>query len=173
MIRFTNYNLSKEEVNNFFLSDPNLVYLSLADEEITSLHTQQDLCNDGSRFVGLVEHNCLVGMLRYEHFSNSAVSVHPYLKTELHGSCVSRSLRKKGRMQEVKNLIVNYFKMPEMSYVTKILVMVPSPCLHIHNIMPSLGLALEGTLKKCCKWRTEPVDILIYSLNLNKQKTSE
>lgn len=149
--------ITKEQITKFFVSDPNLSYIGLSDEDLVHLFKNASLVfNDATHCVGLLDNkNNLIGVLKYEFFSSCTVSAHAYLST---------ANQNKKLTKELKTCVIDYFK--SMNGLKKIICMVPATCGNVHRAMTSMGLVHEGTITKSCMWRQELVDLLIYGINI-------
>lgn len=140
------------------MSDPKLAYLSLSDEELYQLHkTGEYPIEDTSLYTGLAEDDKLVAILKWEWFSSVALNMHLYLRSELHHT---------GLLGRIYAFLYGHFK--ENTNIQKLLFMVPESCEHVHGAAKKYNLVQEGRIKKCCKWRNELNDVLIYSIDIDR-----
>lgn len=149
-------NITPEKATEFFFSDPALVYLGLGDEEMYKLaKTRQYAFQDGCEYLGVYENDTLQCIIKYNWFTTHCINFHMYMRTNLHHS---ESLKNMART------IKAYFI--ENVPVTKVMLVVPSTCTHVHKFVAKFGFKQEGLLTNSYQWRQEMVDLHIYGLTL-------
>lgn len=151
--------LTKQQISDFFTSDPNLMYLGLSDEEIVVVYMSGAYpVNDTSTYLGFYREDELIGMAKFERFTTEAVNLHIYIRT-IH--------QHQNITMQIKKVLTKYL-LENTSYI-KALIMTPDlGCQQIHDKMEKLGFSKEGHITKCFKWRTEEVGIIIYGLDLRE-----
>jgi predicted GNAT family acetyltransferase len=149
--------LTKERLTQFFLDDPKLICFGLSDDYIVNLYENKEYSlSENSKYLGFYDNNTLVGILKYELFTNIAICVHPYLSSKLHG---------KGKGQEIGMVTYNFIK-EAYPTLTKILVICPESCPKVHAAVERFGMKLEGQLKDTIIWRKQTEDLRIYGMNI-------
>jgi hypothetical protein len=141
----------------FFLSDPKLCELSFHDSELDAIklgHSYEP-SDPNAKFFGLFFEGNLGCVVRWERFTETAVSVHPYLLTVL---------QKQGVFGSLHGIIKDWFV--RNTFFTKLVVFAPAPCVAVHKAAKTAGMVQEGLLTKTIKWRNELVDLHIYAFDL-------
>ena len=145
--------LTQEEASNFFLSDPKLVLLGLSDEEICELHkTNQYELQPDIHYITVRENDKILALVKYEYFSSVTISYHMYVasseqdKSEMYAEMIPM----------LKNYIANELD------IHKLIIIVPSTCLHTQAFALKAGYKEEGRLKNSFVWRQQIVDLIIY-----------
>lgn len=157
-----NYNISAEQINHFFMTDPQVSYLGLPDEDLVSLATTgKYILAEGSVIYGVEEEEegKLIGLIKIELFTSVTANVHFYLHSSLH---------KSGKLREVREFFYKYFQ--EETNIEKVIVVAPATCKHVHGPAERFGFKLEGVLTKSLVWRQELVDMYIYGLCIERSK---
>ncbi len=152
--------LNQEELTMFFLSDPKLCYIGLADDDLHVLYSERKYpISPNSGYLGIRdEGNKLMCVVKYEQFTQMAICPHFYLATSCQG---------KGISDRIHKLVTNYFvdKFPSI----KIAIMtVPSPCTYVCKAIERFGAMYESRIKNIMVWRGEVVDLLFYRLKLKR-----
>jgi len=148
--------LSEEDVASFFLLDPKLALLALPDEDLHTLKVEGKFYLDSDAYAeGVYEDGEMVGVLRWNMFTDIVINMHLYLNSRHHGN---------GTFKDVHVSILDWAK--ESGRVKRIVVFSPSPCEHIHRAMLGVGFEQEGRIKESMMWRQQVVDMLIYGRNL-------
>lgn len=151
-------NVTKQEIIDFFISDPRLCEMGLSDVEIVTLQeTREYLIKPNSTYHGVYDGDRLLAVSKSEWFTNETLCFHLY---------VTRICSSEYRAKDIHNLIINTIK--EFNKISKVICMVPSTCRHVSMAVISWGWELEGRIKNSITWRHKLVDVLIYSLDLNK-----
>lgn len=153
--------LTQQQLDEFFFSDPKLVMLGLSDEEMHYMTTNKHYyMAPGSGYLGVNDPKSgqLIGVIKYEWFTNIAINFHMYIRSELHGT---------SDVTYVANEARNHFEADE--WCRKVLLMVPSSCEHIMKFAPKHGFKKEGYITQCYFWRQQPVDLVIFGLNLKEK----
>lgn len=144
--------LTKEEISDFIVRDPKLAYLALCDEDLVDIH-EKGIYNlqPGSYYIGIEDEGNLVCVLKYEYFSNTAILIHPYTPSRLHGT---------GLPQKIYSFCEDHFL--KNTKVRKLMAWQPAPCIHAQKAIRKLGFVKEGRIKKCLHWRQELTDMVLY-----------
>ena len=153
-------NITQDQMTEFFINDPALCYLGLADLDLHRLYeTKQYYPRENTKYIGVLHDGKLVSLVCIELFTEQTLTVHFYIPT---------ILQKKGLALRVQKLLYNYFygKYP---FIIKIVTPVPSPCEHVQRCAERFGMVLEGRITKCMKWRSELVDLLMYGLEIKRE----
>ncbi len=153
--------LSGEQIQNFFLSDPNVSYLGLADENLESMYREgKYLQSDTSYILGIYNDGELIALFKWELFTLQTINIHLFISTKY---------QKQGNMTNIFNHMHKHLL--EKTEFEKVITMVPSPCEHVWKPLEHLGFTREANLTKCLKWRQAIVDMFIYSINLDRGNT--
>lgn len=153
--------VTQDEITAFFLSDLNLLILGVSDEEIHLFRTTgQYPMSPSSNYLGIrSSEGELMAVVKYEWFTTHCANFHMYVQSKLHGT---------PKVTELCNLIRQHFE--EMEYAHKVILMVPSTCEHVIKFAPKHGWVKEGCITKCYFWRQQPVDLVIFGLNLKENR---
>jgi RimJ/RimL family protein N-acetyltransferase len=148
--------LNRDRISAFFFGDPKLVYLGCTDETMFEMFQkgEYNLLPD-SQYVGIEENNKLIAVVRYEYFTDQCVSMHMFMNSEFHVT---------DKPTQAVNLLKTFIK--EDLEIDKVILIVPSSCVHIHKFATRHGFEQEGCIKKSCKWRQEMADLVIYGMSL-------
>ena len=148
--------LSAEDVASFFLHDPKLALLALPDEDLHTLKVEGKFYLDSDAYAeGVYEDGEMVGVLRWNMFTDIVINIHFYLNSKHHGT---------GKSKDVHASILKW--VGESGRVRRIVVFSPSPCEHVHRALLGAGFEQEGRIKESMRWRQQVVDMLIYGRNL-------
>lgn len=155
MIEVREINLKIAE--RFFLSDLMLCEMALQDAELDTIRMGHAYSpsDPNAKFIGLFFDGNLGCIVRWEKFTETAVSVHPYLLT---------CLQKKGIFGDLHGIIKDWFV--RNTFFTKVIVFAPRPCKAVHKAAALAGLKKEGLLTKALKWRGVLADVYIYAFDL-------
>ncbi len=152
--------ITEKEVTDFFLHDPNVCYLGLSDVDLHELYEDKIYrLKDNTIYKGIYLKDELISILKYEAFTQQTVNLHFYLSSKLH---------KKGYARGVEQAIYNYFI--ENTTAIKAILMTPQTCTQVQGPAIGFGMELEGRIKKAIVWRNELMDILIYGIELKRDK---
>lgn len=152
--------LDENTLAKFFLEDPKLAYQSLSDEELAVLKETSRLpIREGYYYIGLGYDKKIYAIFRWEHFSNTTMSGHIYVKSKYQRSQAVRDI-----FDLLKNHIIN--NTPFNKFIT----FVPDPCDHIKIFLEKKGFIKEASLSKTLKWREKLEDLHIYSLDVTGNK---
>jgi hypothetical protein len=148
--------ISREDLNEFFMNDPKLCYIGLSDNSMATLYHHghvelPSLCV----IYGIYREDELVCCVRSDPWSEIATCLHIYISTKLHGTDTSK---------EIQKLVAGHIK--DNTVYTKIIICTPSPCLNVIGAANTFGLKLEGRITNCVIWRQKPADMLIFGLDL-------
>ena len=150
--------ITQDQLTEFFLNDPPLCYLGVDDDTLAALyHDKKYPISELSFFQGVWENDVLVAVMRFEKFSELAVSCHTFLGTPFQG---------KGIGQKVKEVVYEYLR--DTTPFTKAITMAPAPCIHVMKTVEACGFVKEGVLTNCVTWRTKVVDLHIYALEIKR-----
>lgn len=156
---FTRKHIDENEATEFFLSDPNLCWIGLPDNDLQSLyHNKKYIQQYNTVLVGIYDETGLMCVIRWEPFSQVIVSMHVYLATRYHHT---------GTLRKILHYIKPYFEDPKFPFL-KAIIMHPSNVPHVGVALKATGFTYEGTLKDGIVWRQELVDLNFYSIELDK-----
>ena len=149
--------ISREDAEQFFLKDLELCKRALTDAELDNIMALSEYTPfDSSRFIGIIHDNILIGVIKYEEFTNITVNLHLYLLSFLHGKDVFKDIHQPVTEWFIKN-----------TGYKKAVVLAPGCCSHVHGAAEIAGFKLEGKLEKAIEWRDKDEDIYVYALDLN------
>lgn len=156
---FTIKELDKKEVVDFFINDPQLYLLGLPDEFIVALIGDGKFLNPYNSFLqGVYEKDELVMFLMWEPFTSTSISIHTYIPSKYHGT---------GKYKQIMNWLIKTYWQPDKK-LYKIMAMPPSSCTHVIKAIKKIGFKLEGQLKNAVEWRSEVVDLMMFSYNFDR-----
>lgn len=145
-------------MTEFFINDPKLCYMGLCDDDLVTLHeTKKYVPHPLSLYKGICEGDDLIAVIKFEKFSDTAVNIHLYISSKLHG---------KGKTIEITDLVCKYLK--DTTDMKKVLIMTPRSCVHSCKAAEARGFILEGTITSGCLWRNKVEDVLIYALSIER-----
>lgn len=151
--------VTQKQLTELFQSDPALCYLGLSDSDMNSLYYNKEYpIADNSKYIGLYHDDEFIGFFKLEMFTEITVCCHVFVKT---------TLQRKGSTANIWPTIRRYII--DNSKARKVISVVPAPCRHVQKAVLKLGAVLEGTLAKACIWRQEIVDLLFYSIDINRE----
>lgn len=152
--------LTEEQISNFIINDPKLVYLGFSDKELVNMYEMKRyVLSPLSYYIGIEKENELVCVLKWEAFTDYCVSIHPYVASKYHG---------KGLLTEIYHFLWNHFI--TQTEIKKVIAMIPENCIHTIKACEKHGFEREGLIKKCHMWKKEMVGIVIFGLDLDSQK---
>jgi hypothetical protein len=151
--------ITPEEVTDFFLSDPKLICLGMADDEMIILHETGQYPCENTNIEGVYDNEELIALNKFEYFTRNTINMHFYLKSSLHGS---------GKLDEIFKFMKTHYE--QNTDLIKVLFMVPSVCESVHWVAQKYGFKQEGYITKCFTWRKQLTDIVIYSQELNRER---
>lgn len=153
--------LTNEQVGEFFINDPQLAYLGLSDEFLVGLYQDRVFdAGDLTTMKGVYSGDELVMIFKYEQFAQVTLNTHYYLKT---------SLQSTDMFSKIVDFLHRWVK-ETYPYITKILTMSPSTCIHVPPIVKKYGFVQEGCITNAIVWRKKIVDILIFGKPLEDVK---
>ena len=159
-MRYKFKDITQEQVTEFFLNDPNVCYLGLPDADLYELYEDKIYrLKDNTIYKAIYLRDELIAILKYEAFTQHTVNLHFYLSSKLH---------KKGYARSVEQAIYDYFI--ENTKAIKAILMTPTTCTQVHGPAIGFGMVLEGRIEKSIVWRNEVMDILIYGIELKRDK---
>lgn len=148
--------ITQQELTEFFFSDPNIAYIGLSDEELGIMYkTKKYPLHSGSTYLGVYDGGELVAVAKYEMFTANCINFHMYIHSVYHNTF---------NVKEYSEVIEE--KLRDNPDIYKMIVMVPTPCLHVHAFAKRYGMEKEGFIKECFKWRQEVTDLTIYGMPL-------
>ncbi len=151
--------IDEQQATEFFINDPALAYMGLSDNCMNELYyNKKYIFSPNSRYMGVFNEENMVGLFKYEAFSEVAIVGHMY---------VAYSFQKKGNNPAIWKTVHDY--LVKNTEILKVITAVPEPCTHVQKAGEKIGFVLEGTIKKACVWRKEIVDLLFYSNDLNRE----
>lgn len=134
--------------HEFFLNDPKLSLLALHDSDLASLHKNKKLVERPNSTWYMTGN---IGVIRMEPQNEEEVSVHLYIRSDLHGQ---------GLLKYATIDIVNYLL--ENTHYSVMVVPIPKSCKHVIRHMKPLGFKKTSTIRKGISWRGEQVDLMVY-----------
>lgn len=148
--------VTQDDLDFFFLSDPKLVMLGVSDEEIHLMFTNgRYYMSPHSNYFGVRDDESIKLIVKYEWFTTHCINFHMYARTKDHGT---------GAAHKMVPVVKQYFS--EIENARKAIMMVPSSCEHVLKFADKHGWVKEGCITNCYYWRQKPVDIVIMGLNL-------
>lgn len=152
--------LTEEEISDFIINDPKLIYMGFNDNELIYMHENKKYkLVPFSYYIGIEKDEELVCVLKWESFTEHCVNIHPYIASRYHG---------KGVLTEIYHFLWEHFI--DQTEIKKVIAMVPESCIHSAKACEKHGFKKEGYISKCHLWRKELVGIIIYGLNLDEEK---
>ncbi len=153
--------VSSQQITDFFLKDPNICYLGLPDEDLVDLYENKEyIPKENSIYKGVYDvDDTLLCIVKYELFTLVSISLHFYISSTIHRT--QQSIR-------IRDLLYKHFC--EETTMDKVILMVPHTCVHVQKAATAFGMTLEGRLTNSVKWRNEMADILLYGLELKRNK---
>lgn len=168
--------ISQNEITEFFINDPALCYLGLADLDLHKLYeTKQYALRENTKYLGLynkdwqvvgdvkVEVHKLLSVICLELFTEITLTAHFYVPT---------TLQNKGLALEIQKFLYQYF-LDTYPEIVKVITPVPSACTHVQRSAERFGMKVEGCIKNCMKWRGELVDLLMYGIDLKRDNNNK
>jgi hypothetical protein len=151
--------LSDEQIQDFFLKDPNVSFLGLTDDNLQSMYSQgKYLSGSHSCMLGIYEGEDLCAIFKWELFTPETINIHLFVGTKWH---------KTGQMSKIFYFMKNHLE--TKTSFKKVIAMVPSVCEHVWKPLEHFNFVREAHLTKCLVWRNELVDMFIYSINLTRE----
>jgi RimJ/RimL family protein N-acetyltransferase len=152
--------LTKEQISDFIINDPQLVYMGFSDKELIYMHEKGKYSLvPGSYYIGLENDDGLVCILKYEYFTDICVCIHPYVSSKYHG---------KGVLSEIYTFLYEHFI--KQTEIRKVIAFVSDSCIHAIKACEKHGFKKEGHITNCQVWRKELIGIYIYGLDLKSEK---
>src|SRR5258708_22449 len=94
--------LNEKEISDFIMQDPKLAYLGFSDAELDYMYKNKEYpINPTSCYVGVLKDDELVCILKWEGFTDYAISIHLYISSEFHGT---------GMLKEVNDFLYKHFQ---------------------------------------------------------------
>ncbi len=151
--------LTDKEVSNFIMNDPSLIYMGFSDEELNYMYENKFYPVDPNSFyIGIEESGVLVGVLKWEYFTESCISIHLYLSSKYQGKGFCKATSK----FVAEHLAIN-------TNIKKMIVYITDVCKHVIYAAEACGFKQEGHITNCIPWRGEVVGVLIYGLDLEER----
>jgi RimJ/RimL family protein N-acetyltransferase len=151
-----NTNLNQADISSFFFKDARLVYLGATDEAMYNMFKKGEyVLEPDSQYIGIEEDGQLIAVVRYEYFTAQCVSMHMFMNSKFH-----TTTKPTEGVELLKTFITQTLG------INKVILMVPSSCIHIHKFAKKHGFVKEGTITSCYKWRQKMVDLVIYGMRL-------
>jgi len=149
--------LTEQEISNFIVNDPRLVYMGFSDSDIAYIYDNNSYeCHPGSQYIGIIDKDeGLVCVLKWEQFEYQVVNVHAYIASRFHGT---------GMATKTYNFMYQHFA--ENTDTRKVVTFIPEPCVHVIKAAEKHGFKQEGCITKGCMWRQEVTDLYIYGLDI-------
>lgn len=148
--------LTEEQISDFIVNDPKLVYIGLNDNELVYIQENKKYrLTPYSYYIGIEEKDEVVCVLKWEYFTEHCVSIHPYVASKYHG---------KGMLTKIYDFLWSHFT--EQTEIKKVIAFVPDSCNHTIKACEKHGFKKEGHISKCHMWRKELVGVNIYGLDL-------
>lgn len=146
--------LTQEEISDFLMNDPNLAYMGLPDTDLIYMYEHKEyMPHPGSMYIGIEKDDELIGILKWEYFSDVSITVHPY---------ISSKHQNKGLAKEMAIFVKE--QLMKDTKVKKILAFIMEPCEPAIRAVKACGFRQEGFITKCTIWRNELVGIYIFGL---------
>lgn len=144
--------LTQKEISDFLINDPNLAYMGLPDTDLAHMYEHKEyVLHPGSFYIGIEKEDTLIGILKWEYFSDVAITVHPYISSKYQ----SKGLAKEMAIFVKEHLMKN-------TEVKKVLAFIMEPCEPAIRAVQACGFQKEGFISKCTKWRNELVGMYIF-----------
>ncbi|MEI6183902.1 MAG: hypothetical protein WCP65_00125 [Bacteroidota bacterium] len=155
-MKFAFKTIDNVKAAQFFLEDPLLCFMALGDEALKDFDNNRGYNPAPCTITGIYHKNKLICIVQATLFTESTVSLHLYLKSNLHHSGI------------LKPLHIEYGKYLQKYYpnLKKVMIISPTPCKHVHDAIKGLGFKQEGCLTKSMIWRGQLVDLLIFGREL-------
>lgn len=155
--------LTPKEVSDFIINDPVLICLGFSDSELVYMyeHKEYKLHKD-SKYIGIKKDDDIIGILKWEYFTEHCISIHPYIASTFQG---------KGLSKEIGNFISEHLM--KNTDVKKAVAFIMEPCEAAIRAAKGFGFKLEGHITKCTYWRQKLTGIYIYGLELDKDEVNE
>lgn len=149
--------ISADRAAQFFLNDPKLCLLGLADKELISLveHGQVDELSKQSFWQAVFKDGEIVAVIKSEELNPTDLIVHIYVASKLHGKHALRSI--------ADDFIAS-------TCYKKIVVPVPSCCDHVLRTLGPLGFKRTSVMSQAILWREKKVDLIIYEKAVSNGK---
>lgn len=149
--------ISADDITNFFLNDPNVCYLGLDDNDLTTLYTEKVYNkHSNSNYYGVYNDlHVLMAIYKYEWFTTTTINAHLYLGTKY---------QKKRMPQKILEFLIKMSA--EQLPAKKVIILTPQACIHVIHSVEKCGFKLEGVLTDAIVWRKELVNLLIYGMKL-------
>jgi len=158
-MQFILKDINEAQATEFFLNDPKLCYMGLSDMDMYELYYDKIYTfSPISCYQGVYRDDELIGMLRYEYFSEVAVVVHIYISAAKQG---------KGLNPEINKAVHKHLS--EHTQAMKLITTVPEPCVHVQKAIAKLGFTYEGRVTDSYVWRQKTVDLLYYGCKLERE----
>lgn len=151
--------VTKKQLNDMFLHDPKLMMLGMADEDIYTVYSTGEFpMKSHSVYKGFFKKNGeLIGVAKWEPFTTHSINLHIYVKSLEHH---------KGYLGKIHSTLHTWLK--ENTEYRHVIIMVPSPCAHIHQATERYGFKEEGFIPNCFLWRQELVGLFIYGSDIDR-----
>ena len=150
--------LTEQEISDFIVNDPKLVYMGFADKELQYMYENKKYhLHPDSFYIGIEKDDVLIGILKWEYFTQNAISVHPYISSKYQGQGLSKEMSKFVCAQLVKD-----------TQIKKVVAFIMEPCEQAIRAVKACGFILQGHVTNCTYWREKLTGVYIYGIDLEQ-----
>lgn len=148
--------LTEQEISDFIVNDPGLVYMGFTDKELMYMYENKKyLLHPQSHYIGIVKDEVLIGILKWEYFTDVAITVHPYISTNYQG---------KGLAKEMSRFVTEHLL--KNTEIKKVMAFIGDSCEPAIRAVKACGFFQEAFIDKCQVWRQQLGGVYVFSLNL-------